>query len=206
MAENLEELLAALDADPQAEVEIDYDAPESGAFPPQVYPGRHDFIFKLAAEGAFGKVMVEGKPYLQVTFTAVVQGVEGKPDGVDCNFQRASFFKHPKMKNSDGGELMRCLGIELESRKPSDIAAALQQADGRVRGTAVFGWKAYSKDTKEIISTNPRSKPRKNSGKKDIPWPKGADGKYELVVRFPESGDAAYGRERIVSYKLPTAQ
>jgi hypothetical protein len=197
--EDLESLLASLDQEP--EVEINYDAPESGAFPPQVYPGRHSFIFSLADQDAFGKIDVDGKPYLNITFTASVQ-VPEKADPAKVNFCRASFYKHPKMQNSDGAELLRCLGIKVESGKPSDIVAALKQADGRARGDAVFGWEAYSKDTEEIISTNPRKKARKN-GRTDIPWPKGPDGKYELVVKFPESGDSVYGRERIVSYKLP---
>lgn len=199
--DDLETLLASLDAEP--EVEVNYDVPESGAFPPQVYPGRHDFIFQLAEEGAFGKIEVEGKPYLNVTFTALVQ-VPDKPEPVKVNYCRASFYKHPKMSNSDGGELLRCLGLKPDSLKPSDIVASLKQADGRARGTAVFSWEAYSKDTKEVISTAPRKKPRKDSGKVDIPWPKGVDGKYEMVVKFPESGDAVYGRERIASYKLPS--
>lgn len=199
MSEDLESLLASLDAEP--EVEVNYDAPESGAFAPQVYPGRHDFVFALAENDPFGKIEVEGKPYLNVTFTALIQ-VPDKTDPVKVNYQRASFYKHPKMANSDGAELLRCLAIKVESGKPSDIVAALKQADGRARGTAVFGWDAYSKDTGETISTSPRKKARKN-GKVDIAWPKGADGKYELVVKFPESGDSVYGRERIVSYKLP---
>lgn len=200
MAEDLESLLASLDAEP--EVEIDYSAPESGAFPPQIYPGRYRFVFQLAEQDPFGKIEVEGKPYLNVVFTALVQAPD-KTEPVKVNFCRASFYKHPKMTNSDGGELLRCLGIKPEGMKPSDIVAALKQADGRASGEAVFGWEAYSKDTKEVISTNARKKPRKDSGKTDIPWPKGADGKYEQVVKFPESGDSVYGRERIVSYKLP---
>lgn len=199
--EDLESLLASLDAEP--EVEIDYEAPESGSFPPEVYPGRHAFIFKLDAETPFDKIVVDGKPYLNVNATHSIITPE-KPEGVDVRFQRASFYKHPKMGNSDGGELLRCIGVKPASNKPSDIVLALKQADGRARGEAVYGWEAYSKDTQEVISTNARKKARKN-GKTDIPWPKGADGKYEPVVRFPESGDSAYGRVRAVSYKLPTS-
>jgi len=202
MAEDLETLLASLDAEP--EVEIDYDAPESGSFPPQIYPGRHDFIFALDPENPFGKAQREGKDYLEVTFTAKVPTTD-KPDGVDVRFQRVNMYKHPSRPNHDIGELMRCLGVKAAGNKPSDLVAALKQADGRARGAAVFGWEAYSKDTQEIISTNPQKKPRKKSGKQDMPWPKGADGKYSMTVKFPESGDSAYGRERIVSYKLPTS-
>jgi hypothetical protein len=201
MAEDLESLLASLDAEP--EVEVNYDAPESGSFPPEVYPGRYDFIFKLDAETPFDKMTVDGKPYLVVNATHSIITPE-KPEGVDVRFQRASFYKHPKMTNSDGGELLRSLGIKPDSLKPSDIVTALKQADGRARGTAVYGWEAYSKDTKEVISTNPRGKARKDTGKKDMAWPKGADGKYTPTVKFPESGDAAYGRVRVVSYKLPS--
>lgn len=201
MSEDLETLLASLDAEP--EVEIDYSAPESGAFPPEVYPGRYAFIFKLDTEEPFGKIDVDGKPYLNVNATHSIITPD-KPEGVDVRYQRASFYKHPKMTNSDGGELLRCIGVKPESNKPSDIVTALKQADGRARGEAVYGWEAFSKDTKEVITTNPRKKPRK-SGKVDIAWPKGADGKYEQVVKFPESGDSVYGRVRVVSYKLPAS-
>jgi hypothetical protein len=200
MAEDLESLLATLDSEP--EVEIDYEAPESGAFPPEIYPGRYAFIFHLAEQDGFGSIKVEGKPYLNTTFTAEVQTPE-KVEPVKVNFQRASFYKHPKMTNSDGGELLRCLGVKPATNAPRDIVAALKQADGRSGGEAVFGWEAFSKDTGERITTNPRSKANKKTGKTDIPWPKGVDGRYELTVKFPESGDTVYGRVRIVSYKLP---
>jgi hypothetical protein len=203
MSEDLESLLASLDAEP--EIEVDYSAPESGAFPPQIYPGRYRFGFTLAESDPFGKMMVEGKPYLQVTFTAMVTAPD-KPEPVKVNFQRAGFYKHPKMPNSDGAELLRCLGIKPETMAARDVVTALKQADGRSMGEAVFGWEAYSKDTGEIISTSPQKKARKKSGRVDIPWPKGTDGRYEPVVKFPESGDSVYGRERIVSYKLPAKQ
>ena len=202
MSDNLEELLATLDQEP--EVEVNYEAPESGSFPPEVYPGRYDFIFKLDTESPFDKMVVDGKPYLVVNATHSIVTPE-KPEGVDVRFQRASFYKHPKMTNSDGGELLRCLGIKLDSTKASEIVTALRQADGRARGSAVYGWEAYAKDTQELVTTNPRGKARKN-GKKDIAWPKDASGRYTITVKFPESGDAAYGRVRVVSYKLPTAQ
>jgi hypothetical protein len=196
---NLEDLLAELNAEP--EVEVNYDAPESGSFPPEVYPGRYDFIFKLDPENPFDKIMVDGKPHLMVNATHSIITPE-KPEGADVRFQRASFYKHPKMTNSDGGELLRCLAIRPTENTAKAITEALLQADGRARGSAVYGWEAYSKDTQETISTNPRSKARKN-GNKDIAWPKGADGKYELTVKFPQSGDAVYGKVRVISYKLP---
>lgn len=200
MADDLETLLSTLDAEP--EVEINYDAPESGSFPPQVYPGRHPFIFHLAAE-PFDKMVVEGRPYLNVTFEAEIATAE-KPEGVRVKFLRASFYKHPKMANSDGAELLRCLGIKADAANNRSIVAALQAADGRARGEAVIGWEAFSRDTGETASTNPRKKARKN-GKVDIAWPKGADGRYTQTVTFPESGDSAYGKERIISFKLPSS-
>ena len=212
MAQDLEELLATLAAEP--EIEIDESAPESGSFPPQVYPGRHPFIFQLMKDegaGGFDKDPYNQGNHLRVTFQADVQ-LPDRTDPVSIKYQRVSFYKHPAMANSDGAELLRCLGIgtkpdapiHIDNFEPKTIITALQQADGRVRGEAVFGWEAYSKDTQEIITTNPRKKPRKKSGKVDIAWPRGADGKYQLSVKFPESGDSAYGRERIVSFKLPT--
>lgn len=200
MSEDLETLLASLDAEP--EVEINYDAPESGSFPPEVYPGRYRFIFALDPDEPWGKQTVGGKPYLQVTFTAQIE-VPGKPEPVNVRFQRASMYKVEGRENHDIGELLRCLGVRADSPKPSDLVAALKQADGRAGGEAVFGWEAYSKDTQEQFRTSPRKRPDKKSGKVDMAWPKGADGKYEQTVKFPESGDSAYGRVRVISYKLP---
>lgn len=204
MSEDLESLLNTLEteaAPPADELERMWNEPESGAFPPQVYPGRHRFVFKLADKDAFDKLEWQGKSYLQVTFDAMVQ-LPGKTEPARVGFQRASQVQFGKF-NSDLVELLRCLDVKPASLLARDIVAALQQADGRAAGEAVFGWEAYSKDTQEIITTNPRKKPRK-SGKTDIAWPKDAQGKYQLVVKFPESGDSVYGRERIVSYKLPS--
>lgn len=204
MPENLEELLSHLDSG--EEIAVDYDAPEAGVFPPQVYPGPHEFVFHLAKEGAFDKITVDGKDYLNVTFSAEIQLPE-KAEPVTVNFLRASAFKSPKAPagtNSDVGELLRCLGIRLESHKATDIAHALQQADGRARGRAVFGWEAYCKSCEEVVATSPQKKPRKN-GHTDVAWPKGADGRYEMVVKCPSCGDSMYGRERISrgGFKLP---
>ena len=202
MTEDLETLLSSLDAEP--EVEVNYDAPESGSFPPQLYPGRYDFIFHLDPDKPFDKIEVDGHPYLSVTYSAGVR-LPDKAEPATVRYLRASFYKHPKMTNSDGGELLRCLGVKPESLKASDIVTALRQADGRAGGSAIFGWEARDRDTEEIFSTSPRKKARKN-GRTDMPWPKGGDGRYAATVTFPESGASAYGREFVVSYKLPKQQ
>lgn len=198
---DIEELLASLTVEQEAD-EIDWDAPEAGSFPPQVYPGRHRFMFALDPQTPFDTQEYEGKRYLRVNFTAKVQLPE-KSEPVDVRFQRANMIKFEGRPNHDVGELLRCLGVRTEDSNPRTIITALQQADGRASGEAVFGWEAFAKDTNERITTNARSRPNKKTGKLDIPWPKGADNKYLLTVKFPESGDTVYGRERIVSYKLP---
>ena len=200
MSDDLESLLASLESEPVAE--IDWNAPESGSFPPTLYPGRHRFIFHLAEQDAFDKVDIQGKPYLNVTFEAEVRPPD-LADSARIRFLRASTFKTSPTRNSDVVELLRCLGLRPADNSNRAIVETLKQADGRASGEAVFGWEAYSKDTKEVISTSPRKKARKDSGKTDIPWPKEADGRYSLVVKFPESGDSVYGRERIISFKLP---
>ena len=180
--------------------EVDWDAPESGAFPPSVPPGVHDFTFKLGDDpwDAFEK---DGKRYLQVTYGAVttVEGTERT-----LNFQRASTFLNDAMRkagmNHMVGELLRSLGFKISGPLTKEaIADALTQANAEgkhFRGEV--GWRRYCKPCDQTVSTQPRKK------KGDVAWPRGANG-FELVVACPKCGDKAYGNAEITRFKLPEA-
>lgn len=215
---NLDEVLSSLTE--EALPEIDYNAPEAGAFPPKLYPGVYtNWGFKLPDNtdelASIQEIETEqGQPkkkFLQVTFTASIDprltpdkfiraSPEAElPEEVLLKFQRASFYQSAKMKaagmNSQGGELLRNLGLRVEPLTPQNIVVALQGADGRARGTGIdVGWEVYDKGLDIRISTHPNKK------KKDIAWPRGADGKYELMATFP-NGQKAYGRETIMRFK-----
>jgi hypothetical protein len=197
---DLEQLLSELGA--ESVVDIDYNAPEPGQFPPQVAPGTHDFIFTLPEDRsvAFGKVAIEGTDYMQVTHGADIT-VNGDAEPKHLNFLRVSDYKHPKMANSGVGDLLRCLDIKLAQPTRRDITTALVQADKTTRGRALVGWEKYCRDCQQIVSTNPRK--RKAPKNNDASWPKDAAGNPELVVACPKCGSKSYGREVFVRYLLP---
>lgn len=200
MSDDLESLLAQLEPEPPQE--IDWDAPESGQFPPQVQPGPHEFVFHLNEQKAFDLVKVQDHPYLTVIWDAEVR----VPDSAEpklVKFLRASSYK-PQGRNSDMGELFRCLNVKPESGQPRDMSTALKQADGRAGGSFVLGWERYCKTCDQRVSTNPRK--RKKTGRDDVAWPRDAQGKPELAVKCPLCGDPGYGREFVVTYKLPPRQ
>lgn len=182
-------------------MEINYDAPEPGSFPPAIEPGTHEGIFTLDAEEPFGTVKVEGKDYLQVTHGAKII-VDGEEKAV--NFMRASWYKSPKMAkagmNSAAAELTRSLGIKIEGAlTPEKWKLAMQQADGRMRFTADYGWELYCRNCQETtVSTSPNKK------KGQQPWPRTADAKPIPSVGCPKcKGTPSFGNVRIVRYKLP---
>lgn len=185
---------------------IDYDAPEPGSFPPTVKPGTYKGLFKLAETDPFGTVEVEGKKYLQVTHSASID-VNG--EAKEINFLRASWYQSEKMRamnppmNSAAAELTRALGIRLEGKlTPERWKDALRQADGRVQFTADYGWELYCRNCSETtVSTTPNKK------KKQVLWPKNAQGEWEPTVRCPKcSSAAAFGNVRLVRYHLPDKQ
>lgn len=202
---------------------IDYDAPEPGTMPPPCYPGTYELLLKMPEkrEDWFDTIEVNvgddknpvKKAFLKVFFAAeLLTDASGQPvppldDGSPrmLRGQGASFYKHPKMSNSEAGDLIRSLGLRLEGNFTSQsemgraVETLLAGADGRVRFHAEVGWEAYFKSTDTRISTNPRKK------RGDLPWPRGADGLPELTATNPSTGERAYGYARIMRYKLPSA-
>jgi len=197
---DLETLLSTLGE--ETPVDIDYDAPEPGQFPPQVEIGDHEFIFHLPekSEDRFDTVAIQGANYLSVT-TELEIAVPSKEQPAMIRYQRVNDYKHPKMTNSSVGDLVRCLDIKPEQDGRRGIANALIGADGRARGIAQIGWERYCKSCQQIVSTAPRK--RKAPKKNDAPWPRGVDKKPELIVACPSCGEKGYGREVVVNWKLP---
>lgn len=207
---SLEELQLSPDAVPEG----DWDAPESGSFPPHLTPGTYEFIFHMPddpsqafelgqAKDASGNPA--GAPYLVILYEveAVAKG-DGTPlqpneatgEYPRLRFQRASFYKSEKMPISFGQDLLRALGLRVSPFTPTAIKEALYGASGRVRFRGEVGWRAYFKGSQVTVSTRPRRK------KGELPWPKAADGAYELMAVDP-SGEKAYGREEVIRFKLP---
>lgn len=180
--------------------EVDWSAPESGAFPPALTVGVHEFAFALA-DDPFNTQEIQGKKYLQVTYSATATLEDGSERTL--NFQRASTFQNDAMKkaglNHMMGELLRALGTRIEGPlTPATIADALQQATAeRKHFKGEVAWRKYCKACDQTISTAPRKK------KGDIAWPKGADGSYELVVACPKCGEKGYGNAEIIRFRLP---
>ncbi len=206
MAENLDELLASLSDEVMPE--IDWAAPEAGAFPPQVKPGVYDFIFKLheGDDGPWGSIEVEGKKYLNVIFDADVQ-VNGESKSV--NFNRVSAYKHPKVALAGTSELMRSLNLRPASNPPSnkDIVDTFMGASGRARGKGEIAWRYYCKQCDVTVATSPRKRKNKSGNKvKDAAWPRNADGTFQDAVTCPQCGSAGmkqYGREEFTRFFSP---
>ena len=191
---------------------IDWDAPESrggGGYTPQVYPGIHNFLFALEDENPFETREYDTKDGQHVKdFTVNFKGTvayttpEGEPREAVIRFNRVGFHRSPKMiakkMNSKGGELLRCLNINLGNNiTKAAVEQALREANGKVMGRGVVNWEAYDKENKIVVSTNPNTK------RGDVRWPKGPDGKYVTEVTSPKSGAVLTGRERITDFKLP---
>lgn len=179
--------------------EINWDAPERGTFAPRLEAGKdYNFLFELEeepwTERQYDNKAIHGIAYKATTTITV----DGEDKEVTVRFQKADFFKTPKMVekrvNSDGEELLRALGIKFSGPFTLDsVKQALREADGRSHFTATVGWNAYFKEEKVNIRTNPR--------KNDLPWPKGADGKYVQPVTSPK-GETSTGREEIVRFRI----
>ena len=147
----------------------DWNAPESGAFAPEVWPGTYRLVFELPEDPAnhLGSFEVEGVAYMVVNFnpialangdgTPVVPREDGKPRKL--MFQRASSYKHPSFKgNSDLQELLRSLGLVVIPYTPASIYKALQGISGRGEYTAEIGWRAYFEAGDTNVSTHPRKR------------------------------------------------
>lgn len=220
---DLEQLLSQLS--PEEDVGTDFDwanAPEQtggGSYPPDVYPGVYEFLFKLPEDSdkQFAVKVAQGKNVLEVSFNCDIVGDEnGTPlpereDGRTrkAMFQRATNGLFGKMKISFMQDLVRCLGLADEvvaatggKFTPAAAINALKGADGRATGRANFGWRVYFKSpdgdkAKGVtFSTSPRKKERK--------WPTGPDGKFIESIPSPfDPTELAMGRLEIMGYKLP---
>lgn len=180
------------------EIEIDYNAPEPGAFPPSVEPGTYNLLFKLADKDPFSFGPIPdpgGSTCLKVKLAPEVLLETGEAKRIA--FQNISTFKTPKMPNSSVGDVLRSLDIRLAKATVSAIREALMAASGQKSLRAQIGWEAYFKDTQTTVSTAPRK------SKGDLPWPKNAEGKFEQMAVNPATGEKAYGRERVLRWLLP---
>jgi hypothetical protein len=211
---NLDEVLAGLQQE-EVPQDINFNAPESGAFPPAFAPtGGKDnppkaFLFRLAESDAFGIVEIAGKKHLSVNFTAEVD-VNGTTRKI--NFQRANTFKNDKMNNSSIGELIRSLELqevfEQNRQETGDfnqaVVRTLQQADGRAAGLADFGWTMAFKEAKVVFKTSASKerKPTKVGGYTVQPWPRGADGQFAMTVADPGTKEEKYGNLEITRFRI----
>jgi hypothetical protein len=204
--------LSDLGLDEGAAPQIDWDAPEAGQTPPPVYPGIYTLRFKMEEKPEdwfdMNEVeMVKGNPATKRKFLVVnyvpdviashaTRDSEAQPVPLDAvtnapihlGPQRASFFKSERMMISEGGELLRALGVRLEGNMLQQIESTLQQINGRVSFMAEVGWRAYFKTTDTTVTTHPKGKKSGN-----LPWPRSADGKPELLATNPATGEKAYG-------------
>ena len=214
--------LQSLGLSEQAAPAVDYDAPEMGQQPPVAYPGIYTFLFKMPEDKGswFDKQeveMVKGNPGSKRAFLVVhavpaiiayhaSRDAAGQPVPVDADSgqppqlppQRFSFFKSDRMQISQGGELLRALGMRLNNIF-AEIEPALTQVDGRVTFMGELGWRAFFQSTGTTVSTHPRKK------KGEILWPRGADGQPELLAVNPATGEKAYGYPDIFKIVPPTA-
>jgi RNase P subunit RPR2 len=192
-----------LDLTPESVPEIDWEAPESGSFPPQIWPGIHEFAFALAedGDGPFGVAEIQGQKCLEVTFSAITEN--DQHDEVALNFQRATTFLNQAMRaahlNHKVGELIRSLGMKIEGPMTKEkIGDALNEASAaRQHFHAEVEWRRYCKSCETTVSTHPRKK------KGAVAWPRDADKRPELIVACPTCGDKGYGEARITRFKLP---
>jgi hypothetical protein len=214
--------LNQLGLDEGAAPQIDWDAPEAGQTPPPVYPGIYTLRFKMEEKtedwfDANEVEMVKGNPatkrkFLVVNYLPDVIASHATRDAaavpvpndpttnapVHLGPQRASFFKSDKMMISEGGELLRALGVRLEGSMLAQIEPTLQQLNGRVSFMAEVGWRAYFKSTETTITTHPRGKKRG-----DLPWPRSADGTPELLATNPSTGEKVYGYAYVAKIIAP---
>lgn len=202
---------------PEELPQVDWDAPESGSFPPRLYPGTYEFIFRLpeTQDEQFKVVEILNKDrgvkeaHLQVNFTASIpqhayagHTVGDPPESgeeINIPFNRASFYKSTKMPISMAADLMRSLGIRLSGAfTKSAVMQAFREADGRAVGHGDLVWRAYCKNCDHTISTQPNKK------RNEQPWPK-EGGQWALQATCAKCGAKYFGREELNRFKLPEA-
>lgn len=216
--------LQALGLTEEGPVDVQWDAPESSAFQPRVWPGDMTVGFKLNEQEPFRAVEREDPPgsgarkkFLEVTWTAVIDprmqpevlvnqpaAGESLPESVDLQFQRTNFYRHPKRPISDGDDLIRHGGQRIEGGATNAARAdALTAMDGRAQLFVGVGWDAYCKPCGDMgkpatVATYKR--------KGASVWPRGVDGKYELMAPCPGCGKKMYGRETVRQFKTKPEQ
>ena len=199
---NLEQLLSELSAE-QA-VEIDWNAPEAGQFPPIAKPGSYEFVFRLREDTPFDKVEIQGSSYLTVIFDGDVL-VDGETKTL--TYQRVNTFKHEKVPMSSAAELARALNLRPATNPPTnrDWVETFQGASGRARGRAELAWRFYDKATGVTYSTSPRKRKNQSGQKvKDTAWPRNADGSYADTVTGSD-GAKHYGQAEFIRFFTPAA-
>jgi len=206
----LDEVLSQL-RDEETPTDINFNAPEPGAFPPAFAPSTHSFVFRLTdkADDQFTTVEIEGRKYLQVNFIAEVEH-EGTTRKV--MFQRANTYKTDKMDNSSIGNLIRSLQLReayeenLSETGDSNTALVntLAAADGRAVGYAAFGWTAAFKDSLVVFRTGASKKrpSKKAGGYTTLPSPRNSDGSFLPTVPDPQGGSEKYGNLEITNFKI----
>lgn len=197
---------------PDEAIEIDYNAPEPGSFPPSLYPGTYTFLFKLE-DDPLDTVEIEGRKYLQVRHIAKTEVQEPSPNDpstmvtrdVELRFQRVNAYKHPKMANSSLGDLIRSLDLRFSGPMTTqNIVAELRGIEERKSYQAEVGWRTYCKSCEKEVATHPRKKKVKEGSQ--VAWPKGADGRFTDMAECPGCHSKMFGNAEVVRYKLPTAE
>ena len=196
---NLEQLLSELTDET---IEVDWNAPEAGQFPPIARPGTYDFVFRLREDEPFGSVAIQGAKYLTVVFDADVQ-VNGETKAL--TYQRVNTYKHEKVAMSSASELARSINVRPASNPPTnrDWIETFQSASGRARGKGELSWRFYDKAADVTYSTSPRK--RKNAAGvkvKDQPWPRNTDGTFADTVQAAD-GTKHYGQAEFVRFFSP---
>ena len=198
---NLEQLLSELNDEP---IEVDWNAPEAGQFPPIAAPGTYDFVFRLREDEPFGSVEIQGRKYLTVVFDADVQ-VNG--ESKILTYQRVNAYKHEKVALASIAELARSLSLRPEANPPSnrDWIETFQSASGRARGKAELSWRYFDKATGITFSTSPRKRKNPSGTKvKDTAWPRNADGTFADTVQASD-GTKHYGQAEFIRFFSPAA-
>jgi len=196
---NLEQLLSELSDEP---IEVDWNAPEAGQFPPIAAPGTYDFVFRLREDEPFGSVEIQGRKYLTVVFDADVQ-VNG--ESKTLTYQRVNAYKHEKVALASIAELARSLSLRPATNPPSnrDWVETFQSASGRARGKAELSWRYFDKATGVTYSTSPRKRKNPSGQKvKDTAWPRNADGTFADTVQASD-GTKHYGQAEFIRFFSP---
>lgn len=194
-------------ADTEVNDDFQFDTDEGMRFAPRITPGTVTFRFEPTRnEESNGKRTIEYTAHVQVKGLAparILRTING--DEAPLNFQRASDFKSPAMRDkkipSDMERLYSALGLVATHGKPTSkeqMFDTIYAAAGAI-GKATIIWKAVrtvskktetSKAVYETFSTSPNVK------KGEKPWPRAEDGSLLEEVTFAD-GSTKMGREEI---------